>query len=99
MASRLDAADAPLAAWIAELASLGITAGCGGGNYCPNDPVTRQQMSAFLPKSLNGSGYVPPPAVGIFGDVPQTDLFAPWPGRGGSQRGQRQPSIPAVSSA
>jgi S-layer homology domain len=71
-------ADAPFAAWIEELASLGITGGCGGGNYCPNDPVTRQQMSAFLLKSLNGSGYVPPPAAGIFGDVPQSDLFAPW---------------------
>ncbi len=71
-------ADAPFAAWIEELASLGITGGCGGGNYCPNDPVTRQQMSAFLLKSLNGSGYLPPPAVGLFGDVPLTNMFAPW---------------------
>ena len=64
--------------WIEELSVEGITAGCGNGNYCPNDPVTRQQMSAFLLKSLNGSGYVPPPAAGIFGDVPVSNPFAPW---------------------
>ncbi len=26
----------------------GISGGCGSGNYCPKDPVTREQMSAFL---------------------------------------------------
>ena len=71
-------ADAPFAAWIEELAALGITGGCGGGNYCPTGSVTRQQMSAFLLKELNGAGYVPPPAVGLFADVPQDSLFAAW---------------------
>ncbi len=71
-------ADAPFAAWIEELAALGITGGCGGGDYCPGSAVTRQQMSAFLLKELNGSGYVPPPAVGLFGDVPPDSLFAAW---------------------
>jgi hypothetical protein len=71
-------ADAPFAAWIEELAALGITGGCGGGDYCPTSAVTRQQMSAFLLKELNGAGYVPPPAVGLFGDVPQDSLFAAW---------------------
>jgi hypothetical protein len=66
--------------WIEELAAEGITAGCSTSPllYCPDSPVTRQQMSAFLLKSLNGSGYVPPPASGIFGDVPVANLFAPW---------------------
>ena len=27
---------------------LGITSGCGGGAYCPNDPVTRSQMAVFI---------------------------------------------------
>ena len=71
-------ADAPFAAWIEELAAVGITGGCGGGNYCPTGAVTRQQMSAFLLKELNGAGYVPPPAVGLFGDVPPDSLFAAW---------------------
>jgi hypothetical protein len=26
----------------------GITSGCGGGNFCPNDSVTRGQMSVFI---------------------------------------------------
>jgi hypothetical protein len=38
----------PFAAWINELAVRGVTGGCGGGNYCPIDPVTRGQMSVFL---------------------------------------------------
>jgi hypothetical protein len=29
-----------------------ITVGCGGGNYCPNDFVTRGQMAVFLAKGL-----------------------------------------------
>ena len=36
------------APWIEELAAEGITAGCGGGNYCPDSPNTRGQMAAFL---------------------------------------------------
>ena len=66
------------AEWIEELSALGVTAGCGGGNYCPNDPVTRDQMAVFLLKTLEGSGYTPPDATGIFGDVPADDPFAPW---------------------
>jgi hypothetical protein len=40
------------AAWIKELAGEGITAGCGGGNYCPDQPVTRAQMAVFLVKTF-----------------------------------------------
>ena len=64
--------------WIEQLATEGVTAGCGGGNYCPGDSVTRRQMAVFLLKAKEGSGYMPPPAVGIFGDVPPSDTFAPW---------------------
>ena len=64
--------------WIEELASLGITGGCGGDNYCPQDPVTRAQMAVFLLKTLLGSGYAPPDPTGVFGDVPVSDPFSPW---------------------
>lgn len=30
------------------MADNGITDGCGNGNFCPSDPVTRAQMSAFM---------------------------------------------------
>ena len=38
----------------------GITGGCGGGNYCPDNTVTRKQMAPFLLKTLYGSAHVPP---------------------------------------
>jgi hypothetical protein len=30
----------------------GTTAGCGGGDFCPDAPITRGQMVAFLAKAL-----------------------------------------------
>ncbi|MFY9552285.1 MAG: M12 family metallo-peptidase [Thermoanaerobaculia bacterium] len=71
-------ANAFAAAWIEELASLGATGGCGGGNYCPGGTVTRRQMSVFLLKTKYGSGHVPPAATGVFADVPVSDPFAAW---------------------
>jgi hypothetical protein len=64
--------------WIEQLAAEGITGGCGGGNYCPNNPVTRAQMAVFLLKAEHGSAYVPPGCTGVFGDVPCPSLFANW---------------------
>jgi hypothetical protein len=45
--------------WIEQLATEGITAGCGGGNYCPNDPNIRGQMAVFLVKVYGMSTYGP----------------------------------------
>ncbi len=39
--------------WVEQLAVEGITSGCGGGNYCPNSPVTRAQMAVFLVRTFN----------------------------------------------
>jgi IPT/TIG domain/S-layer homology domain len=64
--------------WIEELFAEGITGGCGGGDYCPNAPVTRAQMAVFLLKTAYGSGYTPPPCTGIFADVACPSLFADW---------------------
>jgi len=41
------------AAWVKQLAAEGITGGCGNGNYCPENPVTRAQMAVFLVKAFN----------------------------------------------
>jgi hypothetical protein len=38
----------PFCPFVNRIAALGITAGCGGGNYCPTTAVTRNQMSAFM---------------------------------------------------
>jgi hypothetical protein len=64
--------------WIEDLADSGITAGCDANLYCPNLPVTRAEMAVFLLKAEHGSAYVPPPAVGVFADVPVSSNFAPW---------------------
>ena len=65
------------AAFVKQLAVEGITTGCGGGNYCPEAPVTRAEMAVFLLRGIHGSSYTPP-AVGAstgFGDV-ATDYWA-----------------------
>jgi len=64
--------------WIEELSHEGITGGCGGGNYCPSNPVIRQQMAVFLLKAEHGSSYAPPACTGVFPDVPCPSLFADW---------------------
>jgi virginiamycin B lyase len=68
----------PFAPWIEQLAGFGITGGCGGGDYCPGDPVTRAQMAVFLLKAEHGSSYAPPACIGIFTDVPCPSPFANW---------------------
>jgi len=42
----------PAFQFIEALYSSGITAGCAGGNYCPDAPLTRRQMAVFLAKAL-----------------------------------------------
>lgn len=69
----------PLAPWINELARRGVTGGCGGGNYCPNTSVTRNQMAVFLLATKEGNGYTPPACTTpVFTDVPCSSPFAPW---------------------
>jgi hypothetical protein len=43
----------PLAPWVNELVARGVTAGCGGGSYCPADTVNEAQMSVFLSTAFN----------------------------------------------
>ena len=64
--------------WIEALADEGISGGCGGGNFCPTNPVRRDQMAPFLLKAKHGSSYVPPPCAGTFDDVTCPSLFADW---------------------
>ena len=42
----------PQRQFIEALSASGITGGCGGGNYCPDQPVTRGQMAVFLAAAL-----------------------------------------------
>jgi hypothetical protein len=63
--------DVPAGYWaedfIVSLYNEGITSGCGNGNYCPGDVVSRAQMAVFLLKAL---GEQPADTCsGIFNDV------------------------------
>jgi hypothetical protein len=65
--------------WVEDLADRGVVAGCGGGNYCPTDPVTRAQMATFVLLTLDPA--LDPPACSppnLFGDVPATSPFCRW---------------------
>ena len=66
------------AAYVEQLFVDGISAGCGGGRFCPHDPVTRAQMAVFLLRAKHGAGYTPPPPIGLFGDVPANYWAAAW---------------------
>ncbi len=71
-------ADYWAAAWIEQLFADGITAGCGTNLYCPEDVVTRDQMAIFLLRAEHGATYTPPPAAGVFADVPIDYWAAAW---------------------
>jgi uncharacterized delta-60 repeat protein len=66
------------AAWIEQLAAEGITSGCGNGDYCPETAASRAQMAVLLLRAKHGSSYTPPPATGIFADVPMNHWAAAW---------------------
>ena len=42
----------PFFRFIEALVASGITSGCGGGNFCPDAPLTRGQMAVFLSLGL-----------------------------------------------
>ena len=66
--------------WIERLFDEGITNGCATNPllYCPDDDVTRAQTAVFLLRTRYGSSYTPPPATGIFADVPTSYWAANW---------------------
>jgi plastocyanin len=74
------AAADPFHDYVEKLVRNGVTAGCGSGNYCRNDSVTRAQMAVFLLKSKFGANHTPPACTGtVFDDVPCTGgAFDPW---------------------
>jgi hypothetical protein len=52
----------------------GITTGCGGGRYCPEDNVTRGQMAAFIIRAKYGENFSYS-TTPYFTDVPSTHTF------------------------
>jgi hypothetical protein len=64
--------DNPFCGFIERMADDGITSGCGGNNFCPNDPVTRGQMAVFIEAALGNSAN---PCTSQFADVSLDNPF------------------------
>jgi hypothetical protein len=72
------AANHPFFPHIQKLRELGITTGCSASLYCPDQPVTRGQMAAFLVRArfgLSGNETLPFTAAPFFDDVPPAHPF------------------------
>jgi len=71
--------DIPLNHWswanIEAIENAGITKGCAVGVYCPSNKIQRAEMAVFLVRGMHGESFVPPPATGVFADVP-ADFWA-----------------------
>jgi hypothetical protein len=52
--------------------------GLGRVVFGPENAMLRKYMARWLLKAKLGAAYAPPPAVGIFADVPPNSEFAPW---------------------
>ena len=65
-------------AFIENIFHHSVTGGCTGTDYCPDNPALRKQMAVFVLKAKEGPSYQPPPASGVFLDVPADNPFAPW---------------------
>jgi hypothetical protein len=73
-------ATSPFCKFIEELARRGVVSGCGGSNYCPTAPATREQMSVFVLRTLDPALNPPACVAGseMFSDVPATNPFCRW---------------------
>ncbi len=64
---------------IEVIAALGITLGCNppdNDRFCPNRPVTRAQMAAFLDRALD-EGSESDTNVSLFSDIPDNAWYQP----------------------
>src|SRR5208283_4138058 len=81
-------ADVPAGYWaypyIEAIYAAKITVGCGNGDFCPSEDVTRDQMAAFIIRSLYGDnftcngGSACSATTPYFSDVSATDYFFPY---------------------
>jgi hypothetical protein len=71
----------PFCRWIEELARREIVGGCAAGLYCPDQPVSRQEMAYLSLFTKEGPVPYEDCVAGtprIFSDVDHTNPFCPW---------------------
>ena len=59
------------APYIYGAAGAGMMTGCGGGNFCSGDGVTRSDMAGYIERAIHGAGFLGTPYLGSFTDVSQ----------------------------
>jgi len=55
---------------------LGVVQGVGGGNFAPNNPLTREQAAVMLARLANAVGHPLPPSAPTFADSAQISSWA-----------------------
>ena len=68
-------AASPFCPFVEELFRRGVVAGCGGGNYCPGNAVTRAEMSVIVLRTLDPTLEPPACTTPVFADVPAGSPF------------------------
>jgi serine protease AprX len=69
-----DIPDDFFAPYINRMWEIGMTVGCGSRSYCPNAPVTRGEMAAFISRAKGWVSFAPPTPT--FTDVPADHPFS-----------------------
>lgn len=66
--------------WMEEAVREGVMDACSSSpmKFCPDDAVTRADAAKIILLSKYGRDYSPPPATGVFTDVPVSSSLAPW---------------------
>jgi len=64
--------------FIQKMKDLNITSGCGGTDFCPDDPVTRGEMAVFIIVARYGTIPFTYPSTPYFADVPSSSSFFPF---------------------
>lgn len=65
--------------WIEAVDNGSVIPGCGSGNFCPDNNISRDQMATFLLKAKEGAAYNPPACTSpVFNDMPCANSFAAW---------------------
>lgn len=63
---------------IETIADWGITLGCGGNRFCPDQTIIRSQMAAFLYRAVTRQSGTPASAKAILEDVSQDSWYRPF---------------------
>jgi hypothetical protein len=73
-------ASSPFCRFIEELFRRGVVSGCAASpaRYCPDDPVTREQMGVFVLLTLDPTLDPPACTTPVFADVPANNPFCRW---------------------